>query len=251
MNSCDFARSFLKFTGKDHSKHTPRLQVDAVCRLTAPDKKVTEYVVTVPCMSENMYRPSGLIQEPTSHFAMFAGNDGTFTILKHHASAAHDVRQIRRVGERISTHDGKGETIGSVDVTLNPWKRARRLTIYKEIREAILNDHPINGITRYLDADGKTQIELEYPVKTCNIANAHEGWQIDTGPVIMPDPASTAQPAIERMTMAFLVYNAWSWADTALKVPSPVDGGGALTQQYSRLLRMEPVANELYAADQV
>lgn len=69
---------------------------------------------------------------------------------------------------------------------------------------------------------------------------------MDVGPVIMPDPDMPGPIGLERMRMAYLVFNAASWTDVAIKTPTALSAGGR-TQAYSRLLRLEPVENRLYA----
>src|SRR5262245_23283724 len=73
-NACDYSRTFLQFT-TDHSRHTPRMQIDASCTLTTANGVAVNFFLTAPCMSEHMYQSADLIQEPTSLFWMIAGDN--------------------------------------------------------------------------------------------------------------------------------------------------------------------------------
>jgi hypothetical protein len=246
-NSCDYARTFLQFT-TDHSRHTPRMQIEASCILTNADGTAAEFFLTAPCMSEHMYRASGLIQEPTSLFWIIAGDNGEFIMHKMHASASEDIREVHRVGEKMSSHDGKGATIQKIEVRVRHLARVRKIETYEEIREAILANKILTGCTRYTGPRGD-RIQLNYPVKTCNIPHDRPAWQIDTGPIVMPDPSFSITPQIAQCNAAHILYNQWNWAECALLKPSPAGGEDCKTSHYSQIIRLENVVNELYCEE--
>jgi hypothetical protein len=247
-NTYDFARSFLQFT-TDHADHTPRLQIEASCALTAADGVTQEFFLAAPCMSEHMYRDADLAIQPTSLFWMIARHNDQFLMQKCHAATAPDVREAHRVGERMSTSDGTGATMLKLEITTRHFPRVRSVETYKEIREAILSNHVLNGQTSYTGADGTTQVRLRYPIKICNIAHGRQGWQIDTGPIVMPDPSLSGELAVARLNAAFILFNSWTWAECALRRATPVGPNGGQTQHYSDVLRLDNVRNELFCAD--
>jgi hypothetical protein len=58
------------------------------------------------------------------------------------------------------------------------------------------------------------QVVLDYPCKTSNIANSAEDWQMDVGPLLMPQPEPTDGPdvlteglLIDKLSLGYLVYN--------------------------------------------
>jgi len=241
----DFARSFLQFT-TDHSRHTPRLQLEAACALTTAGA-TKEFFLATPCMSERMYRDAGLVVEPSSLFWLIASHNDQFLMQKCHASMAHDVREAHCIGEKMSTQDGKGATMQKLEITIRRFDRIRKIETYEEIREAILSNKIMNGRTTY--ADGETTVRLDYPIKICNIPHQQQNWQIDTGPIVMPDPLLTGDLPVARLNAAFIVFNSWNWAEFALRRATPVGTGGGQTQHYSGILRLENVTNELFCAE--
>jgi hypothetical protein len=126
--------------------------------------------------------------------------------------------------------------------------RARRLESYEEIREAILGNRPLNGRSTWVAADGQTQIVMEYPIKTCNIANDKARWQIDTGPILAAAPAGDGGLSITGLVRAHLVYNAWDWAELAASAATPIEGTSAATIHYSDIRRIT-VQNELFGLE--
>jgi len=243
----DYGRSFLQFT-TDHSHHTPRMQLEASCWLSGAGEGV-EYFLTSDCISERMYSPSGLIHQPASLFSLIAGNDGRFLMRKRHASAGNDIEEAHRVGEKMSSHDGKGATMLKIAIEARAAPNPRRLREYGEIREAILQNRPLIGRTTYESAGGKSKVQLGYPIKTCNIAHGIEAWQIDTGPILFP-----AFPIADRIDLAclrpaFIVFNTWNWAELAVQTAVALDSSQARTTHFSEIVRLEGVANELFSAE--
>src|ERR1700731_1243295 len=92
----DYSRSFLQFT-TDLSNHTPRMQLEASCLVSDPGGKEVEFFLTADCMSEHMYRTSGLVAEPTSLFWLISGDNGEVLMQKRHAGAARDIKEAHRV----------------------------------------------------------------------------------------------------------------------------------------------------------
>lgn len=244
MSGYDFSRSFLQFT-TDHARHTPRLQVLALCTLTEMDGEPRRYALAGTCMSEHMYRPAGLIQEPASVFFMIS--DGReFLFQKAHASAARDIREAHAIGERMSTHDGHGAVMQRIEIALPSWPEARRVTTYAEIRAAILGNRPLNGRTIYpLPKRGWT-VTLDYPIAVCNIAHAQEAWQVDTGPVLLPDPEQRSVRAIETLTTGYLLYNREDYLEAALQRPIEL-APGVHTRHYAGVWTCAAARHELYA----
>ena len=213
----DFGNSYLYFTS-DGANHTPRIRLDAVCTLVGETART--YYLGCACMAENMYRPKGHIQEPVAEFTIILSPGREFQILKRHASAAHDVRRSLRVGERMPTHDGKGSTMLSVEAKLRHATRETPIVDYDGFRAALLAGHSINARTTFLDADGKTRVILDYPANTTNASNDQPAWQVDAGPMLFPLPAKENALEVDRMELAFIVFNSFEYAEVAINEPS-------------------------------
>jgi hypothetical protein len=241
----DFARSFLRFTS-DRVNHTPRLQLDALCRLTEPGREARQLVLTAPCLGESMYVATGLIHQPTFEFAMVAEAGVAFAVLRHHANAADDVVEARRVGAAMSTRSGVPSRVTALDVTMARFEAVEAIGDYDAFRRALLADRPIVGRTSYLSADG-TFVEVEYPVKTGNVAHGAPSWQVDAGPVLWLDASANAELLVSRVGLAYLVYNDFGWAEVARRVPTPLGEGSPATAHYGAVERVI-VRNELFAA---
>lgn len=242
-NTYDFARSFLRWTSTKNN-HTPRLQVDATCTLTR-DGKSKEYFLSTMCTGETMYADKDLIHLPANEFAMVCVPNEQFMFFKWYADSGLNVMELHRVGETMTTQDGRGSPIVEMTVHMAHHARVRPLTSYAEIREAILGDKRLNGRTEYLGEDGQTRVVMNYPIKICNIAHGRERWQIDTGAVLLPDLAAKADLPIGRLRMGYVVFNTWDWAEVILRKPGPTATGKSAFTDSRRLT----VTNQLFCAD--
>ena len=68
---------------------------------------------------------------------------------------------------------------------------------------------------------------LEFPIKTMNMGTDGKRWQVDTGPVVLPDLKAAPEQWSETLRLAFVAYNTSDWADYIIEAPPPVLAGGA------------------------
>jgi len=250
MCNIDFGRTFLRFTST-RVEHTPRLRIDAACTLAPADGPLRTYFLTCTCIGERMYVPVDLIHDPVSEFNLVAEPGVEFLMIKRHACAEHDVRSAHRLGETMPTHDGKGAAVVKLDVTVARHPQMTTVDRYQTFHDALLGDRPMNGRTTYTDDDGSTQVIMEYPACTVNVAHDREAWQVDAGPVLMPVHDDPRRLDVERFDQAFLVYNRWDYAETVIRCPvatASVPGTFAQTRFYN-LRRNLHCQNELFVAE--
>ncbi len=242
----DFGRSYLTFS-TTRVNHTPRLQIDAACTFCPPQGQARTYFLTVACIGEAMYVPTGLIHEPVCEFNLIAAPCDEFVMIKRHANSDHDVRSAHRFGDVMPTHDGKGAKVIGLDVKLIRAREVEPISNYEAFRDALLSGAMINGRTTYTDEDGKTQVTLEYPTKTTNVAHDKEAWQVDAGPIAMPATNHSSSLTAERLDLAYLVFNRWDYAEAVIAQRTPLSNtpNAPATHHYS-LRRNLVCRNELF-----
>lgn len=244
MNTYNFSRSFLQFT-TNRVNHTPRLQIDSVCRLVYSDGDSDDFFLTVPCISEAMYVSEKLVQSPVSEFFLIANQNDKYMATKTFADAKQTWQEVHNVGERMSTYDDQGAEMKSCVVQMRCFDQVRKLSTYAEIREAILNNCLLNGRTSYFDPDKKTKIVIDYPIKICNIAHGQESWQVDTNRILYPGKVG----GIENFKPAHIVYNSWDWAEVAVLAETPIHEGKSKTWHYNDIQRIDNVVNEIFSIE--
>ncbi len=225
-NDCDFARSFLSWTS-ERVHHTPRLQVEALAYVEwpGPAARTLRLALSAPCVGETMYAPRDLIQLPVYEFAMVHASDGRFLMLKTYADPARDLREEHRVGERMTTHDGRGAAVREMTTRLARAPAATELTTHAAVRVAIADGRRLNGRTELVVAAG-ARVVLDYPVKVANVSHMQEQWQLDAGSLLLPLPGALVAggaadvAALAAWRVGYLVANDWDWAEFAPRAAS-------------------------------
>jgi hypothetical protein len=229
------------------------LAVDAACRLELPDGGVREFFLTCPCIGERMYVESGLIHEPPFEFLMIAEHQAEYAIVRRHFDAPEAPYECHRFGEAMSTQSGVPARVTALDVFPAPLEGARRVATYDDFRDALLGNRPLVGTTRYVADDGETKITLRYPAKTVNVAHGQEAWQVDAGPLLMPDPRASLGAGgllCGAFHIAYLVFNRLDRAETVVRTAPPMGSApdGAFCTVHPGDARAFAAHTELYAA---
>jgi hypothetical protein len=131
-----------------------------------------------------------------------------------------------------------GPLWGGMVPRLRPAK-ARVLADAAEIAAAVAAGLPLIGQVELADAASGRRALLEFPVKTMNLSTDGRRWQVDTGPVVLPDLEAPPERWSESLRLAFVAYNAWDWADLVIEAPTPVQIDGkavATVHHYSEML---------------
>ena len=63
---------------------------------------------------------------------------------------------------------------------------------------------------------------IECPTKTMNVSLEKKMYQVDTGPVAYPDLSKRYDREIEGLSLAFMAFNAPTFADFVVEQPTPV-----------------------------
>jgi len=228
----DFANSWLTFelTGQN----TARINIDARCTwIDTASGETEDFVLICPCQGEKMYQRDGLIQDPPFNFL------GVFS-----AAASHLIRDLADATDERDTVQPHQGRFDKVTIDFGTFPQAAELTTDEMIVKATLANHPLIARTEIAAPDGRCRAVLEYPVTTMNVEPQQNLWQVDTGPVLMPDFAGAAARRIEQLRPGFIVYNRRDYAEWTVRVPVRLAAGG-LTHHFADP-RRGAVANRLY-----
>jgi hypothetical protein len=128
---------------------------------------------------------------------------------------------------------------------LQNFPQGRRLHTAREVNEASERNLQMVGRTEFRDEQRKERYVLEYPIKTMNFRPESASFQVDTGPLLVPNSRSGQAKAIDRLEMAHVCYNRFDRAEFILRGAVDV-GGGVRVLDYSEV-RAYPARNELYS----
>lgn len=204
----DFSRSFVTFFGRDDG-NIARIQIDAACTLI--DERTgtrRAYYLIAPCRAEEVYVDTSLLVMPNYEFAGIFTDDECLLIRTHWRSD-RDNREYGRTTERFA----------HVEIAVRMHADAHPLADGPAILAATLANTPLVGQTEVWDEQRGMRAVLEYPIKTMNVLRATAQFQVDTGPVLLPDFAATAPREIERFDLAYVLYHQRDRAEFILRKP--------------------------------
>ena len=228
MKTCDFARSFITFTTKGRANNA-RIQVEARCELTdTKTGKAEHYCLVASCKGEDTYGTGRLFLVPSYDFCMIYSSSD-FLILRTHANAERDNTTTGAIADRF---EGAKFHIRLVDAEVLADNRA--------VVDATLANRLLNGRTEMTDPSGRYRAAIEFPIKTMNVNDIRWTYQVDTGPILLPDFASTKAKAIERFVLAFVAYNRPDEAWFVIQEPTTVaEGRPEKVSTYSRVVSLK------------
>ena len=227
MQATDFANSYMSWsiaynpTDTRRPGHKPwgnsaRILLDARCVLSDEGSgQSDEFFLIAPCRTEWMYQEENLFQIPNREYRGIWSRT-----------------QYLDMGKGI-TYDGQQQNwkpvkdhFTSLSFTVQPLPHARALRTDEEIIEATMDNLPIVAQTEIWDSERRLRAMIEYPVKTMNFHAERRRFQVDTGPVLLPDFTSTAEHWIEWFSMAHVVYNTLDRAEFVIRRPTPITKDG-------------------------
>lgn len=259
----DFYRSFLRFRmdlkitqPRTVSQPPPftlnnaRFPLECVCRVTSGTgaaARTIEYAHGASCKAEQVHVTENIWHEPAADMCLIASKD-EFLVIKSWDRNNRGVmlspptlgpqpeRQAGKCADAFTElHIQRRETVG------------RLLTSTEEIVAAILNDRPVVSQTEFTTTDG-THVWIEYPVKVVNASERELFYQVDTGPILVPDVASfDGTHQISMLRLAFIAHNTLGCTELLMNVPTPIDSGLSVNH-YSRVLKVDAV-NRMIVVD--
>jgi hypothetical protein len=239
MQAIDFSRSFVTFVMPGRANNA-RIQVEARCELIPGDgSPAQEYLLVASCKAEETFAPANLFKQPNYDFCAIFSAD------------RYRIVRVPLIWDE--TMQEAGESRGRFEDVVITVRRvpATPCATVDAIVAATLRDRPLVARTELCDAATGMCAVLEYPVKTMNAHEAPPIFQVDTGPVLLPDFAAAASGrAIEGARLAYVAFNTFDWAEFIVAEPTPVGTGEArlLVAHYSAVSVL-PARSELLALD--
>lgn len=238
MRFVDFTNSYLTFSVGD-DQNIARIQLDAICTIHDAWGGTTAYHLIAPCRSERMYQQPGepLFQTPNYEFCGI-WTESEYRIIRTGWTTDLDGPESRAIAGRFAWT--------RLDVRTRD--DARRLDTDTEVVAATLANLPLVAVTEVRDEASGTSATLEYPVKTMNVARSPDRFQVDTGPLILPNIAATAERGVDRLDMAHVVYWRRDVAEFVLRRPIPTsDGSEVSVTDYGEIVVL-PAINAILTA---
>jgi len=213
MDVIDYSLSFIS---GNHPDNSPRLWVESRCRLIDDRSGTSEdYVQTGSCKSEDTFGEQHLFQEDNFDFmAIFGPADEL--VFRRKAYLNDNYRTIYPAGRLWPPM--------SFDYVQPPV--VTELITNAQIRAATHGNLPLVSQTEIWNDQTGLRAIIEFPIKSMNIHNGKDLYQVDTGPVLFPDLENRKQKFVETVKLAYVAFNAPHSADFVCEVPTPIAEGG-------------------------
>jgi hypothetical protein len=235
MNCLDYGASFL--AGK-WSENSVRFWVESRTRII--DERTGEhedYLQCGSCKSENTFAERNLFQKDNYDFLPVFGPKWGI-IFRRRAWLNENYRSCVKAADMWG-----GQVYHLVE---RP--DAVELRTNAAVRDATAKWLPIVARTEIRDKHTTLRAVIEFPVKTMNIHPARNLYQVDSGPVALPDLSQRRACPVEGFRLAFVAFNAPDFVDFVVEVPTCIPGpkGDCMVYHYSELLTL-PAVNTLWA----
>lgn len=207
MDSIDFSQSFCTWQLNEQASYG-RFSVDALVRTQPPVTATPQtFLLLSEVMAADVYgRGPRLLYDPPFQFAAIFGPD-QYRVLRTHAP--WDPRQ-----DSMQAH---ADRFSAVNPQL-AWAPAQRITETDALIAATLAPHPLVAHIQLHPG-----IELVFPVRHINVQTDTRQFQLETGPILMPDPDALSQAgAIDQLHPAFIACQHWDRAEFLLRDTRPL-----------------------------
>ncbi|MDP6823873.1 MAG: hypothetical protein QF554_11355 [Dehalococcoidia bacterium] len=223
MRVLDYGRSFVTFvsTGGRY-RNNARLQIESRTTLTdTRSGESTRYLFFASCKSEDTFAPQDLFYRNNYDFnGIFS--DKEYVIFRTYSS--HTWR-FRDEGLWEGTFKDVNERLVEVEGTV--------LGDGEEVVRASMAGKPLVGRVELTSEDAALRAEIEFPIKTMNANDTHWKWQVDTGPIALPDFTTDVDLHVKRLSPAFVAYNVDGFADFVVQAPVASPENGSSVTHYT------------------
>jgi len=220
LRCLDYGRSFLCNTAAFNA-----VQFWVESRTTIVDEKAggpTQYYQCASCKSEDTFARENLFLKNNYDFLPVFG-DGRWLIFRRPAGLHQRYRQIATMEKMWGPPNLKLHE--ATDVTV--------LDTWEKIRDASAQGLPLVAQTALADAETGMAAIIECPIKTMNVSLQRKLYQVDTGPIALPDLTKRYEPQIDCLRLAFVAFNTPDFADFIVEQPTPVlQDGKEVTKIY-------------------
>ncbi len=172
---------------------------------------VEDYYQCGSCKSEDTFAEQNLFYEDnydfTPVFGPFYG-----IIFRRKAYLNDNYKSCRKAADMWNGQEYK----------LKEATNFKKLESTEEIRKATHDAIPLVAQTEIENKKLGIKAIIEYPIKTMNINDSKNKYQVDTGPVLLPDLSLKPTRMVDIIQLAYVAFNIENFADFVIEVPTPI-----------------------------
>ena len=207
LTCLDYGRSFICNTA---SFNAVRFWVESRTVLIDGEQRF-EFYQCGSCKSENTFAKEDLFAKENYDFLPILG-DGYWLVFRRTAKLNPGYRSFKKMED----------IWGPANLKLRESRKLTVLESFEQIRDATAAATPIVSRTEIQDETTGLKAIIECPVKTMNISLDKLLYQVDTGPIALPDLSKRYEPRIDSLRLAFVAFNVPHFADFVIEQPTKV-----------------------------
>ncbi|MBL9215319.1 MAG: hypothetical protein JNG83_07580 [Opitutaceae bacterium] len=222
------------------------VRVRSECLAEVTDRRTgrtTPYLLGASCKTEHVNVDRDIWTQPNADFCMIAGPD-QFLALKRWDKTNKGVMlyppSLGPQPERHLVNPAEAFTVFAADIRRVD---ARKVDDIDDLNAVLASEQTVVSRTR-IEAKHYT-LTLEYPAVTANFSPRERYYQLDTGPVLLPDLDAAPDAVLGTFRLAYVAHIKPDWAEFLLSVPTPLTPDISV-HHYSQSVRVTCV-NEMYA----
>jgi len=260
MKIYDFGRSTLTFRIDTTIRppitvsHKPpftlnnaRIVIECCCEITnRKTGSTTMYVLGADCKTERVGVSADIWTQPNANFCLIASEDELLVI----KSWAHKGIKVMRYPESLGPQPER--QLQTIKETFTGFRidlchvAGRALKTPQAIIQATLENRSLLAQTEY--DNGDYRVCIQHPVKTINANERDNIYQIDTGPIVVPDLSperlAKTQRFIEVFDLAYSAFNCPNWVEFIINVPTKASDDISVNH-YSKSRRIDNTKNSI------
>ena len=229
MNCLDYGLSFINSVGNGNA---PRFWIESRCRMIDDtDGSFSDYYQCGSCKSEHTFARKDLFVDPNYDFLPVFGEEHS-AVFRRHAYRNDNYVEYRPAKEWW------GGPLFDIQAASPVHVLDSNAAIFEATRKSL----PIVTHTEISDTSTHQRAIIECPVKTMNIDEKADIYQVDTGIVLFPDLSQRYYRQIETFSLAYVAFNAPHFADFVIEKPTPIIEDGVEVAQvyhYSEIVSLE------------
>ncbi len=188
------------FVGSYGDAYHVRIGYDAMCTIqSGAGTSPVEIFLLQPCLAEYTIAERNLFQVPSQEFRVAFSRTHQILIASRPRGEPEPVEATPHAGRfayaRFTTHVVDGGRVAA-DVA--------------DVMQAVQANHVLNARTTYEDSARGLVVTLEYPIRTINIESTKGQFQIDTGPLTLPDLETWDGSGVSRVFLAHAAFSEWA-----------------------------------------
>lgn len=239
MDIIDYGQSWVTTTGQDNQQ--TRFWVESRLRVIDEQNGTSEdFYQCGACKSEDTYgKGTQLFYDNNYDFLpIFTEKQAIF--FRRRVTFKENYRQIKPI-------HGRADSKAKIDLVTPPI--VQELVTNAEILAGTHQNLPMVSQTEIRNEQTGLSAIIEAPVKTMNIIDGPDVYQIDDGPIIFPDLSKRHENPADGFKLAFIAFSKPDIASFVCEVPTPIIEDGKQIYQihhYSELLSI-PAKNRIFS----